>query len=430
MRNPPGKPSEMYQKTTLPNGLRLITSTFPHTRSVSVAIFVAAGPRYEKPEMAGASHFIEHLLFKGTKRWPNSQMVSEAIEGVGGILNAGTDKEITIYWCKVAQSHFQLGMDLLTDLVRFPNMDPQDTERERPIIIEELNMCLDSPQSRVDQISDELLWPDQPLGRDIGGTKETVSAIPHQALLDYMAQRYIPNNAVVSVAGNIEHAQVEEAARKAFSSWKRRKSPAGFPSDKDQDAPRLRIEHRDTEQVNLCLSARGIPVLHPDRFKLDLMNAVLGEGMSSRLFAEIREKRCLAYDIHSGVSHFSDTGALNVYAGVDATRLKDAISAILFELNRLKTDMPESEVSKAKEMTKGRLLLRMEDTRNVVSWLGSQEIVAGRILTPDEVVAMVDRITAEDLKEIANRLLVTSKLSLAVVGPVKTRDVPVKLLKL
>ncbi|MDO8472909.1 MAG: pitrilysin family protein [Dehalococcoidia bacterium] len=423
-------PGQMYQKTTLPNGLRLVTSTFPHTRSVSVAIFVAAGPRYEKPELAGASHFIEHLCFKGTRRWPSSQQVSEAIEGVGGILNAGTDKEVTIYWCKVAQTHFQLALDLMTDLVRWPKMDPQDTERERPIIIEELNMCLDSPQSRVDQISDELLWPGQPLGRDIGGSKETVSAMPHQALLKYMAQRYLPHNAVVAVAGNIEHGQVEEAARKAFGDWKRRKSPEGFPSDRDQDAPRLRIEHRDTEQVNLSLGVRGIPALHADRFKVDLMNAVLGEGMSSRLFAEIREKRCLAYDIHSSVSHFSDTGALNVYAGVDPARLKDAIAAILVELDRLKIDMPETEVSKAKEMTKGRLLLRMEDTRNVVSWLGSQEIVTGKILTPDEVVAMVDQITAEDLKELAKQLLVTNKLSLAVVGPVKARDLPIRTLKL
>ena len=420
----------VYQKTTLSNGLRLVTSAFPHTRSVSLAVFLAAGPRYEKPELAGISHFVEHMCFKGTKRWPTSQQVSEAIEGVGGILNGGTDKEATIYWCKVAHTHLQLALDLLTDLVRRPKMDPQDTDRERPIIIEEINMCWDSPQSRVDMISDELLWPGQPLGRDIAGTKDTVSAMTHDSILQYVSQRYLPNNAVVAVAGNIEHENVVQAVDKAFSSWKRRKSPAGFPADDMQEAPRLRLEHRDTEQVNLCLAVRGVSALHPDRFKLDLLNAVLGEGMSSRLFAEIREKRCLAYDIHSATTHLSDTGSVNVYAGVEPRRLRDAVSAILEQLDRLKTDMPESEVVKAREMTKGRMLLRMEDTRNVVAWLGSQELIVGEILTPDDVVALVDSIGPDDLKSVARRLLATEKLTLAVVGPIDEKAIPIELLRL
>lgn len=420
----------MYRKTTLPNGLRLITSSYPHARSVSLAVFLAAGPRYEKPELAGVSHFIEHLCFKGTKRWPTSQQVSEAIEGVGGILNAGTDKEATIYWCKVAQSHFQLALDLLTDLLRRPRMDPPDTERERPIIIEELNMCRDSPQTRVDQISDELLWPCQPLGRDIGGSKETVSAVSHASILEYLSQRYAPNNAVVAIAGNIDQELVGGAVEKSFGSWKRRLSPAGFPSDGVQNEPRLCIEHRDTEQVNLCLSVQGVSVTHPDRFKVDLMNVVLGEGMSSRLFAEIREKRCLAYDIHSATNHFTDAGSVSVYAGVDPANLRQAIAAILEQLNRLKVDMPKSEVAKARDMSKGRLLLRLEDTRNVVSWLGSQEIVSGKILTPDDAMAILDAITPADLMEAAQRLFSTDKLSLAVVGPIEDKDLPLEMLKL
>lgn len=420
----------MYHKTTLRNGLRLITSAYPQTRSVSLAVFLAAGPRYERPELAGVSHFIEHLCFKGTKRWPTSQQVSEVIEGVGGILNGGTDKEITIYWCKVAQAHFQLALDLLTDLVRRPKMNPEDTERERPIIIEELNMCLDSPQTRVDMISDELLWPGQPLGRDIGGSKETVSSISHQSIMEYLSQRYAPNNAVVAVAGNIDEDKVNLAAEKAFGSWRKRPSPPGFPSDTVQGEPRLRVEYRGTEQVNLCLAAQGVPATHPDRFKVDLMNAVLGEGMSSRLFAEIREKRGLAYDIHSAANHFIDAGSVNVYAGVDPGNLREALAAILAEMDRLKVDMPEAEVAKAREMSKGRLLLRLEDTRHVVSWLGSQEIIARSIITPDEAVAILDAITADDLREMARRLFTTDRLSLAVVGPVEDKDLPLSLLKL
>ncbi len=420
----------MYEKTTLPNGIRLITSSFPHTRSVSLAVFMAAGPRYEKPELAGVSHFVEHLLFKGTRRWPTSQLVSEAIEGVGGILNGGTDKEVTIYWCKVAQSHFQLALDLLTELVREPRMDRADTDRERSIIIEELNMCMDSPQSRVDQISDELLWPGQYLGRDIAGSKDTVSTMSHDCILEYFTQRYLPNNAVVAVAGNIARSEVEDSVKKAFGSWKQKEPPAGFVAEGRQDKPRVRVEHRDTEQANLCLAVQGVSALDPDRFKMNLLNAVLGEGMSSRLFAEIREKRCLAYDIHSAASHFHDAGSLSIYAGVDPCHLKEAISAILEQLGRLKLDMPESEVSKAREMSKGRLLLRMEDTRNVVAWLGSQEMISGKILTPDDVVALLDKIGPEDLIDVAKRLLVTNNLSLAVVGPVEEKDLPVELLKL
>ncbi|MBI2859122.1 MAG: insulinase family protein [Chloroflexi bacterium] len=420
----------MYEKTVLPNGLRLITSSFPHTRSVSLAVFVAAGPRFEKPNLAGVSHFVEHLCFKGTERWPSAQLVSEAIEGVGGILNGGTDKEITVYWCKVAQTHFQLALDLLTDLVRSPKMDPADTDRERSIIIEELHMCLDSPQSRVDQIADELLWPGQHLGRDIAGSEETVGGMAHESIREYFSQRYLPNNAVVSIAGNISREQVEQAVGNAFGSWGLKQSPAAFKTDTRQDAPRLRVEHRDTEQVNLCLAVQGISSLDPDRFKLDLLNAVLGEGMSSRLFAEIREKRCLAYDIHSAVSHFTDAGSLNVYAGVDPPRFNETVSAVLEQLDRLKSDIPEVELNKAREMSKGRLLLRMEDTRNVVAWLGSQEMISGHVLTPDDVVSILDKITTDQLKETARRLLVKEHLSLAAVGPIHEKDLPTDILKL
>ncbi|MEW6033523.1 MAG: pitrilysin family protein [Chloroflexota bacterium] len=420
----------MYQKTTLDNGLRLITSYYSHTRSVCLAAFLAAGPRYEKPAEAGISHFVEHLCFKGTERYPSSQAVSEAIEGVGGLLNGGTDKEATVYWCKVAQDHFSLALDVLSELVCHPRMDPEDTERERPVIIEELNMCWDSPQHRVDVLADELVWPGQPLGREIAGTRETVSALSHRTMLEYLAQRYLPNNAVIAVAGNIDQGEAEEAIARAFASWGRQESPPGLPTDDTQDAPRLRVEHRPIEQANLCLAVRGVSAVHPDRFNIDLLNAVLGEGMSSRLFAEIRERRGLAYDIHSAVSHFSDSGSLNVYAGVDPRRLSDAVAAILEQLARLKEDVTEADMAKAREMSKGRLLLRMEDTRNVVSWLGSQELITNQILTPEDVVSIVDRVTAEDLKRVAREFLVGDRLSLAVVGPVKDKDLEEGLLKL
>ncbi len=420
----------MYKKTVLDGGLRLVTSSNPNTLSVCIGIFLAAGPKYEKPDEAGISHFLEHLCFKGTARWPTSRDVSEAIEGVGGIFNGGTDKEVTIYWCKVAKPHFRLALDVLTDLVRRPKLDPGDLEKERPVIIEEINMCWDSPQMRVDALGDELMWPGQYLGRDIAGSRESVTGLTHQMVSDYLLQRYLPNGTVLSIAGNIDQALVEESVREAFSGWAAGESPPGAATDDTQDAPRLSVEHRPTEQANLCLAMRGVSAVHPDRFKLDLLNAILGEGMSSRLFSEIRERRGLAYDIHSYTSHFIDSGSWNICAGVEPKRLEEAVIAILEELSRFREDISEADAAKAKEMTKGRLLLRMEDSRNVAAWLGSQEIVTGRILTVDDVVSVLDGITVSDLRAVAQDLLKTEGLNLAVVGPLQEKDALASALKL
>lgn len=420
----------MYKKTTLDNGLRLITSSNLYTRAVSVAVFLAAGPRYENAEEAGISHFVEHLCFKGTDHWPTSRDLSAAIEGIGGVINGGTDKEATVYWCKVPYQHLRLALDVLGDLVRQPRMDQVDMEKERPVIIEELNMCFDSPQHRVDILADEIMWPGQPLGRDIAGSRETVSAIGHESILSYVSQRYLPNNAVLAIAGRFDAAEVAAEVQTRFAGWHPGTRTNGFSSPDGQVKPGLRVEYRKTEQVNLCLGVRGLSAVHADRFRFDLLNAVLGEGMSSRLFEEVREKRGLAYDIHSMVTHYRDTGSLNIYAGVEPSRLKDTVLAILEELDRLKRDMPESEVAKAREMAKGRLLLRMEDSRNVVSWLGSQELITDQVLTPDEVVAQIEQISPEDLKRVASEMLRSDRLNLAVVGPVREKGFPRGILKL
>lgn len=420
----------MYQKTTLDNGLRIITSSMPHTRSVCISFFIGTGSRYEANAEAGISHFIEHLLFKGTEKRATAKEISVAIESVGGILNGGTDKELTLYWCKVAKPHLQLVLEVLADMLLHSKFDPQDIERERRVIIEEINMSKDTPSQQANLLIDELLWPGHPLGRDIAGNKESVAAISREKMLDYLQRQYLPNNTVVAVAGNIKHQEVKTAVSQAIGNWASHQPPHGYSAYKPKKAQRLQIEKRDSEQTHLCLALPGLPLLHPKRFTLDLLNVILGQGMSSRLFIEIRDKLGLAYSIHSYVEHFLDSGSIIVYAGVEHKNLETVIKAILEQLYQLKETTPESELSKAKELAKGRLILQMEDSHNVATWMGGQEILTGRILSVDQIISIIDAISAEELKQLAQALIIGDELRLAVVGPV-SEDKPLEeLLKL
>jgi predicted Zn-dependent peptidase len=402
----------------------------PHLRSVSISFFIGTGSRYETEEQAGISHFIEHLCFRGTSKRPTSIEISTEIEGVGGILNGGTDKEITIYWCKVAQPHFQTALDVMVDMLLNSKFDTGDMEKERQIIIEEINMSYDSPAHRVALLIEELLWPEHPLGRDIAGSKESVAAITRDMLFGYLASQYQPSNTVIAVAGGIQHQEVVAAISQILGKWTGQQPHPEYVPYEKKPVPRLRIETRDTEQVQLCLALPGLSFLHPKRFSLDLLNVILGEGMSSRLFTEIRDKMGLAYSIGSYADHFLDTGSLVISAGVETKNLPLAIEAILKELTRLTKIIPESELNKAKEFSKGRLLLRMEDSRSVTGWLGGQEILMGRILSIDEVISIIDAITVGELQQLAQELLVGDQLRLAVVGPVPPDRPLEKLLRL
>jgi predicted Zn-dependent peptidase len=420
----------LNQKTILDNGLRVLTETMPHTRSVSICIFVGAGSRYESDSQAGVSHFIEHLMFKGTSKRTTAREISMAIEGVGGIVNAGTDKELTVYWCKTAQQHFPLALDILSDILLNSKFDPDDIESERRVIIEEIHMGKDSPSQLVNMLIDELLWPGHPLGRDIAGDGESVAGISRETMLDYLGHQYLPSNTVVSIAGDLKHRQMVSAVKQALGGWADRQPRPGYQKYEEKPFPKLKIECKETEQVHLCLGLNGLPLLHPRRFVLDLLNVILGEGMSSRLFTEIRDRLGLAYSIHSYVDHFLDTGAMTVYAGVEPKNLPVAIKAILEQLSRLKEPVTPAELTKAKELAKGRLLLRMEDSRNVAGWMGGQEVLTGRILSVDQVTAIIDAITAEELGRLAKKLLVDSQLRLAVVGSVAEDEPLEELLKL
>ena len=407
----------MYNLSVLDNGLKVITRTMPHSHSVSIAFLIGTGSCYEKQEEKGISHFIEHMCFKGTKHRPTAMHITREIEGLGGIINASTDKESTVFWSKVASKHFPIALDVLSDLVLNSKFDTEEMDKERNVVIEEIKMNLDLPQQRVNMLIDELLWPNQVLGNDIAGTKESVSSLTRDQLSNYFSNRYVPNNTVLSIAGNIQHEQLITKLKTVIDGWTAREATKDYISNDMQNAPRLCMETKVGVQTHLCLAVHGFSYFHPQRFVLDLLNTVLGGGMSSRLFIEIRERRSLAYDITSYVDHRYNSGAFIVYAGVDPNNTQVTTEAILEELSKLKQGITTDELNRAKELSKGRLLLRLEDSRNVALWLGSQQLLTGQILEINEVTKIIDAITIDDLKQVAKNLLSTDKINLAIVGP-------------
>lgn len=420
-----------YQRTVLGNGLRVLSAPMPGTRSVAVSLYVGAGSRYETDAEAGVSHLLEHLVFKGTEKRPTPQEISELVEGVGGILNAATDRELTVYYAKVARPHFDRAADVLTDMMRNAVIAEAEVEKERKVVIEELSSIGDSPAQMVDVLLDATMWPDQAMGRDVAGTEESVNGLTREVTVDYLARQYVPNNMVVAVAGAIEHDEVVEAVGSALGDWKRGVASDWLPATDGRTAPLAVVQYKKTEQAHIEIAVPGLSNQDPDRFALDLISVILGEGMSSRLFLELREKRALCYDVHSYAAHYLDTGSFAVYAGVDPKVAPEATEAILAELAKLRDDgVTEEELLKAKELSKGRLLLRMEDTRSVSGWLGGQEMLNGSVRTPDEVVALMEQVTGDDVRRVARRLLDGSRLILAVVGPFRSDRRFASLLKL
>ena len=426
-----GLSPQIYEQTTLDNGLRMVTCEMPHTRSVSISAYVGVGSRFETDDEAGLSHFVEHMMFKGTESRPDPLDISAQIESSGGAINAGTEQELTVYWCKVAQPYFADSMALMVDMLRNSLFRPDDIEKERNVIHEELAMISDYPSARVDSMIDEMLWPGHPLGRDVGGTRKSVDGIGRDMLLKHMESYYAPSNIVVSVAGNVGHAEVVAKVAGLTRDWSGGASalePA--PVVHEQRESQLRLEYRRTEQLHLSIALPGLALDDPDIYALDLLSIILGEGMSSRLFTELREKRGFAYDIHSGVSRFRDTGAFIISAGVDPSSAYDAVPAILEQMANIREFVSEDEMSRAKRLVAGRMMLRMEDTRAVSEWMGSQLLVRRHIMRVDDVVERIDAVTTEDLNRVASERLVSDRLNLALVGPCRGQKKMSRLLKL
>ncbi|HEX5828824.1 MAG TPA: pitrilysin family protein [Candidatus Limnocylindrales bacterium] len=409
----------MFHRTELPAGPRVISARLPGSRSVSVAAYVLAGSRLESPEEAGVAHFMEHLTFKGTQGYPSSRAISEAVEGVGGSANAATDRESTVYWVRVPRREAVTAMNVLGELIVRPRLEEADIDQERTVIVEEIRSYLDDPSEYCQMLIQQALFGDGALGREICGDEEGIRALPAQTIRDFWHATYRPANTVVAIAGDLEHDEAVALAASAFGSGNG-VFPAWGAAPDLPAGPRVLTGRRDTSQAQLSIAVPALRRDHPDAWSLSVLNAVLGDGMSSRLFLGVREEKGLAYDVSSGIVEYADAGALEVSAGVDPASLPAAIDAILVELRRLVDDpVPAEELAKAKAYLSGGLELRMDDTRHLASWIGGQEALHDRVFTLDDALAAVEAVRPDAIQRLATELFRDEALRMAVVAPAK-----------
>ena len=412
----------IYRKTVLENGLRVITEAWPHTEAASVGIWVRTGSRDERPEENGLSHFIEHLVFKGTRRRSALDIVRE-IESVGGTINAFTAKEYTCFHARVLDKDLPLALDVLCDLLTEPLFDPVELEKERMVILQEIKMADDVPDDHIYDLFHRSFWGDHPLGLPIIGTKETVSSFSREQIEGFFRRRYTPERMIVAAAGHIEHEEVVREVERRLGSIP--------PSDDHRPEPRAEggkggvgVEYRELEQVHLCLGVRGIPYAHPNRFAGYVLHTILGGNMSSRLFQEIREKRGLTYSVYSFMNSYRDSGVLGVYAGTTKEELDEVIELILRELRRMKAgEVEEREVQVAKEYLKGNMVLALESSDGRMSRLAKNEIYFGRHIPLEEALRELDRVDVERVLE-ASREFFNASFNLVLLGSLKEEEVP------
>jgi predicted Zn-dependent peptidase len=409
--------ADSHRVRGLAGGAKLITAPMPERLSASLVLMFGGGSRLEDDRLAGVSHFIEHLFFKGTRRRPTSKEIAEAIEGVGGFINASTDKELTAYWARVPAEHLELGLDVLFDIVSNSRLSIDDVERERMVILEELKGYQDQPQDYVLNLLEEIIWPGHPLGRDIAGTEQSIARLTRDEILEYADAHYRLPNLVIGAAGALDEQRTLDivSSRLTLPADPDGLLPAEAPAA--LEGPHVVVRRRRTEQAHICLGVRAFSYVHPDRYALDLLNTILGEGMSSRLFLNIRERLGLAYDVHSFTQKHRDTGHLGVYLGVDPKKAVEAIHAVVAEMRYLcEHDLGGDELQRAKEFTKGRLRLDLETTNGVAFWLTYQELLMGEIRSIEDELSLVESVSASDIRRVANTLL-GAPMQMAVIGP-------------
>lgn len=420
-----------FRKDTLKNGVRLLVSPMSHLDSVAVMIGVGAGSRYEEKRVPGVAHFIEHMMFKGTKKRPTALAISSEIDSIGARFNAFTDKEFTIYYAKAAAKNLPKILDLLTDIIFHSKFDSQEIEREKGVILEELRMYRDTPQRWVAHIYNRLLFGDHPLGWDILGTEQILPAVKREDFITYLDSWYRSENIVVAVAGKIEERRALRETWEILGRLNKKDVQPPLRYKSSQKEPAITLEERKIDQTHFILGLRAYHRGHPNREKLEILATILGGGASSRIFDAIRGKRGLAYYVGAGWEPFSDTGSVLIWAGVNTARSEEAIKAVLEELQKLKEkQVPANELKKVKEMLRGNLFLGIESTDGACSYLLTQEVLEGKIETPEEKLRKVDAVTAEDVRGVAQELFVTKGLNLALIGPFSDPNRFRKLLKL
>ncbi|MGH9328645.1 MAG: M16 family metallopeptidase [Terriglobia bacterium] len=404
------------QKTVLPNGLTVITERMPAVRSVSLGIWIRAGSRHERERENGITHFLEHMVFKGTKN-RTAEEIARSADAIGGHMDAFTAKECTNFSMKVLDEHVPRAFDVLTDLVKNPLLRPEDIRRESQVVQEEIKMVEDTPDDLVHEIFTQSYWRGHALGRPILGTRETVRSFDRRRLVDYFHQHYTLRNTVISAAGHLQHRRIVNLAEKQFGKTSPgKRSPEGSVP---VPHPVIRLRRKkNLEQVHICLGAPAYSHSHEMRFACYIMSTVMGGGMSSHLFQNIRERRGLAYAVFSGLSSFQDVGYLTIYAGTARQNAREVVRLIVEELHRMKTrPLPEDELQRAKDYLKGSTLLGLESTTSRMSNLARQEMYLGHHMSMDEVARRLDAVTSEDVLKVAGELLVPSRIGLTILGP-------------
>jgi predicted Zn-dependent peptidase len=411
-----------FEKTVLPNGLRVVTADMPQAKSVACFVMLAAGSRYETRETNGIAHFAEHMFFKGTERRPTARDIAGEIDAIGGEFNAFTSKEYTGYYVKCAAEHRDVALDVLVDMLRNSKFEAEEIEREKGVIVEEMNMYFDTPRDYVDGVYEELLYDDTPLGWDIIGKKETVRAATRETFLEYIDRWYRSARMVAGVAGAVG-SDVLQRVGELLGDVEDGATGEPPPAQWKQDAPRVKLHTKQSDQAHIRLGVHSYPIDHPDRYNLALLATVLGGGMSSRLFTEVRERRGLAYYIYGSNQGYTDAGTLYAQSGVDITRIDEAVSTIVREFGRIASEpVSDDELEKARNFAKGRLVLSLEDPRGMIMFGLRGEVLEGRYREPDEVIAGYDAVTREDIQRVAQDIIRDDRLNFALIGPFDDPD--------
>ncbi|VBB08039.1 Hypothetical protein LUCI_3304 [Lucifera butyrica] len=415
----------MYRKSVLPNGIRIVSETIPYVKSVTLGIWVNTGSRYEEEDNHGVSHFIEHLLFKGTLS-RSAKDIAEQVDAVGGQLNAFTAKEYTCYYMKILDTHTELAMDILSDMLCFSKFDPADIEREREVVMEEINMYEDSPDELVHDLYLDHVWPGHTLGRNILGTVQSVKELNRTKVLEYYRRFYTPDNMVIAAAGNITHEGVTALAERFFGSLTGTKRTSLALPPVLTSA--YTVQTKDTEQVHFCLGTGSVPQNSPDIYTVHILNNILGGGISSRLFQSIREERGLAYSVYSYQTNYSDAGLLTIYAGTRPGNASQVIELILQNIKELcRQGITEAELVKTKEQLKGSLLLGLESSNSRMSRLGKMEVTMNKYITLEEIIEKIEQVSLADFRNMCDRLFLQQALSLTALGPVSGEQLPADL---
>jgi predicted Zn-dependent peptidase len=421
----------MFKKIALENGLRIITVPLKNTQSVTVLVLVGTGSKYETKEVNGISHFVEHMLFKGTRKRPNTLKIAETLDRVGGFYNAFTSKEITGYWAKVDSQHLDLVLDWVSDILLNSKFEKKEMVKEKKVIIEEINMYLDMPMSYVHDLWERLLYGDQPAGWMIAGEKEIVAKMERKDILEYLKNHYLAKNIIVCVAGNINPKITERKIKKYFRKIKTAIPKTKLKTIEKQERPQSLIHFKETDQTHFCLGVRGYDLFHPLRHAQGVLATILGGNMSSRLFISVREKAGLCYYIRTSPENMTDIGYLVTQSGVDHKNVEKAIGLILKEYKIFKyKKVEESELQKAKDYLKGNLILSLESSDAQAGFYAGQELLEGEILTLKERLREIDKVTAGDVQKVAKEIFSPQKLNLALIGPFKNKSKFGKLLKI